>query len=456
MMIKTIKFSPSALVFVYTIFLLIFTILFGAPFIPLLCISVIEIYRQIKKNSLISAYSFWQIGFAFIICLDGILMKEKIVYTTSITIYYRVAIMFCISNLLIIWRYRHLEKKLKPRINHSLVSPNATLFLIIAFLYSFFMLNSLPGAYVALLKSRFEIIAESSFGGLSTSRSLFDLFASFVNQYSGYILPSLIFIWNIKKYTLNKALLIAFFFSAPIWAIYLVGGTRHHILYSFLTMIGCYTLLKLKKFELKSQHILILILAYFVSNTVLEARKYGLLNYLTGKKDKRYSRLKRTITDETTVYMGFVLDYYNKNNFEYGSSTAAILMFWIPRSIWHEKPTQFGYWFIRAYYGGEKGFSSKHSAPASYIAPVYSDFGYLGVITLSLLIGYLLNYADTYFNRKKEIEDFRKLILIAFFLASAFFLPRQLSHLFSKFVILFFLLQTILKLSSYKLVNKKP
>ncbi len=447
-----VKFSDASILFLYLLFSVCVTLIFSEPFVPLLCISLFEIYRQIKANKAITAYSFWHLGFSFIIGLDGILLKEKIVENTTLNIYYETALLFYISQFIIIWRYRSIKTKVSEAVNNKPKKVSSTFFIIIVILYCLYLYTTLPGVIEAFFTSRFETIKDDKFGGLNTDRSLFLLATTFINQYSGYILPSLILIWNLRNKTMIYAIIITCALSLPIWLGYFIEGTRHYLLYSALTLLGTFTLLRLKMFKFKPTHLVLLVMAYFMSNLVLEARKHGFLNYITGNINEKYDRLEKKVTDQTTVYMSYVLDYYDDRPFEYGSSSAAILLFWVPRTIWHDKPPQFGYWFIRAYYGGQKGFGDKHSAPASYLAAVYSDFGYLGIIGISYFFGYLFSFSDRFFNRQGSISDYRKVILIAFFLASAFFLPRQLSHLFNKFTILFFFLFFLFYLEKYRLV----
>ena len=453
---KQVKFTYQATLFIYIMFCVIGNWVFGCIYIPLLIISINEIIKQIRNNNFITTYTFWQLGFSFIICLDGILTKEKVVNLTSNDVYTKTGIIFCISALIIIWYYRMLEKKNKKLLHKPFkAEANNFFFFIVCFFYLFFLVSEAPEAIESFFNSRFIIIGGDEFGGLNANKSILKQVSKFFSQFCGYLLPSFIFIWNIKRTSFNKALLNSFLLSAPIWIIYIIIGTRHNILYSFFGLVGCAALVKFSKFKFKSIYLVFLLVAYFASNTMLEARKHGFFNYIKGNTNERYSKLEKNITDQTTVYMSYVVDYYEEKPLVYGTSTATILFFWIPRNLWPDKPPQFSYWFIREYLGGQKGFNDKHSTPASYLGVPYSDFGYLGVILTSLLIAFLLNRLDKYFRKNQMLSDYKRLVFVSFFLASIFFLPRQLSHLVSKVLILYLIITVIFYFTNKTFVIKK-
>lgn len=453
---KQIKFTYQVTLFIYIMLCVIGNWVFGSVYTSLLIISINEIVKQVRNNNFITTYTFWQLGFSFIICLDGILAKEKIVNLTSNYVYNKTGLIFCISSLIIIWYYRMLEKKNLGLLHKSFkMETNNFFFFTICFFYLFFLVTEAPEAIQSFFNSRFTIIADAEFGGLNANKSIIKQVSKFFSQFCGYLLPSFIFIWYLKRVSFNKALIYSFLLSAPIWTIYLIIGTRHNILYSFFGLVGCAALVKISKFKFKSIYLIFLLVAYFASNTMLEARKHGFLNYITGNTNEKYSNLEKNITDQTTVYMSYVVDHYDETPLVYGTSTATILFFWIPRSLWPDKPPQFSYWFIREYLGGQKGFNDKHSTPASYLSVPYSDFGYIGVILTSLLIAFLLNRLDKYFRKNQMLGDYKKLIFVSFFLASVFFLPRQLSHLVSKVFILYLIITVIFYFSNNTFVIKK-
>ena len=445
------KFKVS-LGFKFTIYLILCILshlFFSTIYQGLFLISIFEILEQVNKNHFISTFTFWNIGFIIIICLDGILSKGIIIEKTSSYIYNKTSILFLSSHLIIIYFYRLKERhNLTKYSNNIIIHINdyikPIMLILVVTLYVFFLYSEFPNAFESLLRSRFEIIKESEFGGLEgKNRPLITSFIYYISGFSGYILPSLFFIAFNKKFSPFLSFIFAIIPSSIIWLIYIIIGTRHHILFSFFCLVGTYSLISRKKIKFRTVYLILIISGYFLSNMILDVRRHGFINYITGNKIERYLKHTSDInTDKTVNYMSYVVDYYDReeNSYRYGQSTLTVIFFWVPRTIWKDKPPQFAYWFIREYQGGEKGFSSKYSAPSSYLAEIYSDFGNLGVIFISLLIGYLSFRIDLYFYKSKVIESYKQILFVSFFLASFFFLARQLNQFFSKLLIVYIII----------------
>jgi len=420
---------------------------------------LIELLNQFKNNNFISAYSFWSLGFVFIIILDGIISKNEIINSVGNIIYFKTGILFLISQLIIIFFYKNRIKK--SLINSEIIKVEITkkirsfFVLIIFLLFIIFVASELPKAYESLFNSRFELLLNSEQGGINSNKKsvLFTIFG-FISSFSGYILPALMFIILTKKTSNFKALLLASFFSLIIWFVFISIGTRHNIVYSFLILVGSYSLLNVNKIKFKVSYILLIVVGFILSNTIVEARRHGLINYITGNKIEKYLRTEKNkapTTDKTVKYMSYVVDYYENNDYRLGQSTSALLFFWVPRKFWNEKPPQFGFWFIREYLGGQKGFGDKFSAPASYLGVPYSDFGILGIFIVSILIGYILFKVDIYFTKNKTIQSHKTIIIVSFCLASFFFLPRQLSQFFTKFIVILIFLNVLFYFNKFYL-----
>ncbi|MDA0177915.1 MULTISPECIES: O-antigen polymerase [Mesoflavibacter] len=458
-----INVTLSVKIVFYLLFCIISNLIFGTFYHGIILISVLEIIDQIKKDHFISTYTFWNIGFIIIICLDGIISKDVIIEDTGTYNYNKTALIFLISQFIIICTYRFFEKKsslnyVKEKVIIDIKDYLKPITLIIVIvLYLFFLYSEFPNTINSLLYSRFDLIKEKEFGGLEgANRSLINSFIYYISGFSGYILPSLFFIAFNKKFSPFLSFIFAIIPSSIIWIMYIIIGTRHHILFSFLGLAGTYALINKTKFKFKIVYFILIISGYFISNKIVDIRRHGLLNYITGNKIERYIRdTSQLSTDKTVKYMSYVVDYYDReeNSYRYGKSSLAVIFFWVPRKIWNDKPPQFSYWFIREYLGGQKGFSDKFSAPGSYLAELYSDFGKIGVILISIFIGFLSNKIDLYFSKIKRIDSYKQIMILSFFLASFFFFPRQINQFFSKFVIVFIIISIIFKFNTKLVYN---
>jgi len=440
-----LRLTNSATIFSYLVISLLMFVITGDFYSGLLIITLLELFKQIYSKNVISTYTCWSLGFLLIICFDGLVTKDKSLEKVSLWIYNYTSFLYLFSSLIIIWVYNYKKRKTIAVINQKEDNKNEKylgLFLIF-FLYAIFVFKELPDAVQTFISGSYKSIKESEFGGMkSKNRSIIVTIMYFISHLSGYIIPALLFInFNKIKNHPQKSFIKAFLLSIPIWAIYFLIGVRHNILYSVIVLIGVYSLQKNKKVKFKTSYILILYVGFLASNVIKEARQYGYKNYFFGNQEEiaRKRVVINDSTEKTTVYMSYVVDYYNENSYRYGKSTGSILLFWVPRKIWHDKPELFGYWFIREYLSDQKrlGFGDRYSAPASYLATPYSDFGLIGVILVSGFIGFLLNKVDVYFRKNRYTKDYKKMIIISFCLAGFFFLPRQLNQFFSKTLILY-------------------
>lgn len=79
--------------------------------------------------------------------------------------------------------------------------------------------------------------------------------------------------------------------------------------------------------------------------------------------------------------------------FLYGTSYVAALAFWLPRSIWQDKPRGVGAHAAALLFGGRETMNDYRgtSFPVSGPAEAYWNFGYLGVLVVSALFGVVLS-----------------------------------------------------------------
>lgn len=118
-----------------------------------------------------------------------------------------------------------------------------------------------------------------------------------------------------------------------------------------------------------------------------------------------------------------MVNYYEDNDFEFGASFLAVLVFWIPSFLWPEKPTQLGYWLPRAY---DPALSATHSSAFGFYGVFYSDFGYYGVVFFSFLVGLALAYGSKLYNFSRFSMSSRA-YFSCFMMSLSFFLPRGVS-----------------------------
>ena len=134
-----------------------------------------------------------------------------------------------------------------------------------------------------------------------------------------------------------------------------------------------------------------------------------------------YQTCAYNMSPEGIIYMAKKADEYFANNpLLYGRETAFLLYFWVPRSIWPDKPTQLGSWLIRK----TENVSDEHSTSSGFMGELRADFGWFSLI-FALFIGLLLNLCDQFIYSFKNNENNIDYIIAAVLYCYFFFFVRS-------------------------------
>lgn len=101
--------------------------------------------------------------------------------------------------------------------------------------------------------------------------------------------------------------------------------------------------------------------------------------------------------------------YYNvpeEHSYLYGKTYAAFLTFWLPRSLWADKPHGAGYYLGKEIYGAPAGI------PPTAVAEAYWNFGIIGVMLLAFLNGALIRVISEAFVRYDHIPAIRVIYVV--------------------------------------------
>jgi hypothetical protein len=110
-----------------------------------------------------------------------------------------------------------------------------------------------------------------------------------------------------------------------------------------------------------------------------------------------------------------------------GSTASAVLVFWVPRALWQDKPTLMGYWLPRFF--STRGFSEGFSASQGFAGNAYVDFGHTGGVVFWFFCGLLLGLFERATARVCAVGDAR-VILVAPLFGGAFFAVRSFDTTF--------------------------
>lgn len=399
-----------------------------------LCIALFA--YNIIKDKYISVISIFIFGFIYIF-FDEFLTKVPDLYLdwggNNVNIGFRV-IMFSFIGVSLGYYYRNLIRKPKNKRNDTLPSnsfyiskPKLFYKLNVVFVYLIFLLN-LPIIIYGFTIGRPNAFEYGLFSNIS------------------YALCIIIII-NLKIYykqlygEIKYMKLIVT--TIPLFVLLFAVGTRYLLLYGIIALISD------QLYNLSIKRILklgLMFLAVVVAmNFIMQFRNSGLMSdnsFELRKKDMADLSFNQMITENFTNEgllrnAAMITDYTAKEGYTYGKSIGFLGIFWIPRAVWNDKPTQIDYWLIR-YYTNEYE-ASGHSTASGFMGEIYMDFGKYFTPLIMILFGWFLSFLNSkYVNSAVVKKDYKTVIISGSVLAWVFFMVRSI--LTSSYLFIFIIL----------------
>lgn len=104
------------------------------------------------------------------------------------------------------------------------------------------------------------------------------------------------------------------------------------------------------------------------------------------------------------------IDYIGINGFSLGNQLLGALLFFVPRSLWIDKPI--GTSFLIQYFYGFTGGAANTSC--CLLAEGYFDFGIIGVIVYSFVLNKVCSYIDDFWLKNIKKFNYKKLMFFVF------------------------------------------
>mgnify|MGYP003633023753 CR=1 FL=1 len=223
------------------------------------------------------------------------------------------------------------------------------------------------------------------------------IYLSFISSL-GLLLPSIIaFYFTVKR---KKSVMSSVFLSLPIFILLFFGGSRFPLLFSFFSFLLVILGKEFYKLEYKTLLKLsfAVLLLLFSSSIMKNFRTFGFNNQydfstntdVVAKPSLAFIASSYMSPEGVIDMTSLMFKYFSVNDHMYGKSSSFLLYFWIPRSLWKEKPTMLGHWFIRKH---RSGFSDGHSTSFGFVGDLYADFGLFSLFFV-YFIGRLLRWAE--------------------------------------------------------------
>lgn len=410
-------------------------------------IYVIMIAEDFIHHKRFRLFQIWILGFVFMLLSEMILIVEN----SNVDESYISAFSYLFSaNAILLVSYI----LYKPKYNTDLhiryvVKSNYYGILIITFVITYLLMN------YAFILNAFENGARVGSGD-GTSLGTGTLSGALMGGLS-LLLPALIAHYsklNNLKYS------YAFILATPILIFQMLGGTRFRLLFATLPFLIILDLVSVRKTTLRNHFTALLFLLglVFAASFVKEIRNTGINDYFNiqqyanrGTSNTSFlANLAGEMSPEGCVKMTIMAnDYFSKHELHYGRESGFIFIFWIPRSVWKDKPTQLDHWLIRQY----EQISSNYSSASAFTGEIRADFGFLSYLIL-ILWGFLLKYAEIYVHRILSIDKpiFNKIFAATLFPYVFFFVRSPLTASFSligECIIYFILCKVLTKRKLY-------
>lgn len=308
-----------------------------------------------------------------------------------------------------------LSKKKKKMVAESKIQLKPTKFssIMLLGLVALFCYNQYEYSIMAFTLGRLYTIENYSLG----------LMDHIINAL-GFILPAMLaYYYCILK---KKSVYIPLFISLPIFILFFLGGTRFFLLFSLLGFVIVYTTVGTKQNNIKNYFILggAVIALLIMSNVMKSWRNSSSYNieksYSDYKSLPEYLSYEHFSSEAAIKELTVLFRHFESREHLYGASSSFLLYFWVPRSVWENKPKMLGRWVVDKYY---PELPSTHSITFGFVGDLYADFGYYSVFFVFIL-GYFLKkievFKDVQFGYKNH-----KLILGAMFYPVIFFSVRD-------------------------------
>lgn len=346
------------------------------------------IYLNFRRKKAFNLYQIWLVAYVFIIWAEMCIIANKEAFSYSYIIPF---IRFSVANACVLLGYLFFRNEKNYSYHKSQIKSNSWFAAILVMLSFYFIYKRLPTAMNNFNYGRSLVSAK---GGGSVAKSL--------SSALGMILPALIAYYC--RYVKKRNILFCFIMAFPIIVLQVFLSTRYKFFFSILPFLIITGIFNIKKNGKK--HLLLLvscmIVMMAVSTYVKENRNIGFANVeedYFSKENEDISTTRLTVkiakqmSPEGVIRMARIADaYFSTHALHYGRESAFILYFWVPRSLWDDKPTMLDYWLIREH---DPFVADTYSSASGFIGELRADFGW-GCLLFALLIGCLLNKLDSF------------------------------------------------------------
>ncbi|KQC34068.1 hypothetical protein AAU57_12550 [Nonlabens sp. YIK11] len=266
----------------------------------------------------------------------------------------------------------------------------------------------------------FAINIENTIYGFTAGRA-----SAFPFAFSGilYVIAFLSIGLFLEYFKGNK--LKTLLFILPIIITFLGTGTRFFLL--FIVFIFFFKDLYYLNFKNSFKIIFGALVIITLTTAIKSSRASGLkLTSTTSSSETSAEEIMDFIaskgSDEGLIRnTAMITDYLSKNEVTYGKSIGFIFVFWIPRSLWPDKPVMLDNWLVNKYFNVSEGYSSA----SSFAGELYMDFGFEFALLALLILGVFLFKLEDWILLNHH-TSFQNYIFSGFLMGWLFFATRSI------------------------------
>lgn len=352
----------------------------------LIALITLIVCRFIRERRL-TLYIMWIAGYIFIVWSEIVIISSS---QSLFSDYYTPILRFTLANFVVLISYNLHQARCRIK-RQTLIctkEQKQTVFILIVIFSVFTIITRLPGAYKSYVNGRtLGSAAKSSINIVKT-----------ISKILSIALPTII-AWYYKSYTARpwRSLWLAI----PVMTISILSTTRFRMLYAVLPYLIIMGVVPVK--NIKTKQVIIILMVVVVAtvftsflkrtrNLSLEERESMALVENVYANRGVLPKIAGYMSPEGVVKLAYYADdYFGNHPLHWGKESGFALYFWIPRVIWHDKPTQLDYWLIREYLI----VSNEFSTASGFIGELRADFGW-GLLFFMILFGIFLKEGDRY------------------------------------------------------------
>jgi oligosaccharide repeat unit polymerase len=328
---------------------------------------------------------FWQLGFLVIVCREGFFYADDIVYQIGEDLFASASRYLNGANALVLfgWTLAFHEKTVERRsprpVEYRPRMPAAPI-IVLGLIYAFVL--------TILASTALDAASKGRQAALITPDTVLLLLAVGVATAAAMVIPPLIAYTLLHLYPIGRAAApaVIVLLSLPIFLIQAAMGARFFLLFSFVGMTV--VLLSRQRFSAGMLAKLAGVgIVLFTTATIVSAvRNVGIQSASAAMVMSYLEQSPTSHSEGVVLVSGQIIDHFSRNPHMGGRSSALVLLFWVPREFWPDKPTMLGYWFPRAYKPNYP-WHPLHSVSSSFAGDAYVDFGFWGGLTFLFLLG---------------------------------------------------------------------